>query len=59
MIKAYALIFKTKAQWQIMRDSFGVLKIYVNEEKAKEAASNYIGGAVKVKEVFLRFENDR
>lgn len=59
MIKAYALICKGKTKWILMRDSLGILKIYANEEKAKEAASNYIGGAVKVKEVFLRLENDR
>lgn len=59
MIKVYALIFKGKTKWQIVRDGLGALRIYSSEEKAKEVASGYISGSVKVKEMELRFEDDR
>ena len=39
MIKVYALIFKGKTKWQIVRDGLGALRIYSIEEKAKDNKS--------------------
>lgn len=58
MVKVYALIHKGKTKWLLVRDTSGALKIYTSEEKAKEAASGYVGGTVKVREMELRVEND-